>query len=168
MKFITAVLGSALLFTAISSYATEIGVRASVLKVIDGDTFIVRINDRNERVRLASVDAPEIRRNNRSSQPHAEVSRQYLKNILLGQDVTLMEDPIQGPRDDFNRLLAYVYLVDNGVFINADMIRQGHAKVYRNANLTKRPYLESLELQACQSGLGMWKFQQCFVTGSDK
>jgi len=131
--------------------------RAKVLQVLDGDTFVIQLNSRRERVRIAGVNAPEIRTAVGSTQTDAEEARLYLASLILKQEVLLIEDAIQGPRDDYNRLLAYVYRVKDGLFINAALIQFGYARVYREKLLTERPLFEELELQARRRKLGLWQ-----------
>lgn len=58
--------------------------RRTVVKVIDGDTFIVnRKVDGTNKVRLANVDAPEL------YQYGGRQSANALKNLIAGKQVTL-------------------------------------------------------------------------------
>lgn len=58
--------------------------RRTVVKVIDGDTFIVnRKVDGTNRVRLANVDAPELH------QYGGRQSANALKSLIAGKQVTL-------------------------------------------------------------------------------
>jgi micrococcal nuclease len=115
----------------------------SSTEIIEGDTFRLANGDT---VRLIGIDAPEL------SQPGGEVSREYLAHLLLGNPITLergYED-----RDNYNRLLRFVYIGD--LCINEEMIRQGYAEArYLPENLTREYYLQ-LEIQAEAAKAGLW------------
>lgn len=133
------------------------GQEALVVRVVDGDTILVRLGDRGERVRLAGVDAPEMGRLGSKNERHAEEARRYLADLLQKKRVRLVKDAIQRKRDDYGRLLAYIYRVPDGLFVNADLVSHGHARVYRSAQLTERARLEALEKQARESHRGLWQ-----------
>ena len=58
--------------------------RRTVIKVIDGDTFIVnRMVDGTNKIRLANVDAPEL------YQYGGRQSANALKHLIAGRQVTL-------------------------------------------------------------------------------
>jgi len=86
-----------------------------VSEVIDGDTF--RIGSQS--IRLIGIDAPEI------GEPCSLEAKEKLGEILLGNEVRLEKDIIE--KDEYGRLLRYVY-ADN-LFVNAEMIRLGLARV---------------------------------------
>lgn len=90
-----------------------------VVGVIDGDTVDVRLQSGMVRVRLHAVDAPE------RDQPHGAASRQMLATLVFRRNVDLQ--PIE--QDRYDRLVARLWL--DGLDVNAEMIRQGAAWVYR-------------------------------------
>nr|QHR93708.1 hypothetical protein [uncultured bacterium] len=71
------------------------------------------------RVRLAQIDAPEKR------QAFGTRSRQALSSLVFRQSVTVAD----AGRDRYGRVLGTVYV--SGVNVNAEMVRQGMAWVYR-------------------------------------
>ncbi|MEI8011782.1 MAG: thermonuclease family protein [Candidatus Omnitrophota bacterium] len=106
-----------------------------VAYVYDGDT--IRLSN-GEKVRFVGIDTPEssdnkkLRRDARRSGTSAvdilrmghQASR-YTKSLLEGRKVRLEFDIEK--RDKYGRLLAYVYRVDDGLFVNEDIIRNGYA-----------------------------------------
>ena len=86
-----------------------------VTNVIDGDTFKIQ---NNQKVRLIGINAPE------KDEKYYKEATQYLTNLILNQRVILERDISE--TDRFGRLLRYVYL-ENGTFINLEMIKNGHA-----------------------------------------
>ncbi len=96
-----------------------------LVRVIDGDTIEVKIEEKIESVRLIGIDAPEM---DEESKEEAIESKQYLENLLKNQKVFLEKDETQDDRDVYNRLLRYIYLEDmtlvNKKMIEADMANE--------------------------------------------
>lgn len=119
------------------------GVTGRVVGVHDGDTISVLIAGQSVRVRLAGIDAPE------RGQPFGSVSQIALAKRVAEREVRLV---VRG-RDRYGRLLARVYM--NGVDVNAEQVRGGHAWVFRrfqgDANLL------SLEAEAKAARRGLWR-----------
>jgi endonuclease YncB( thermonuclease family) len=78
--------------------------RCEVVKdsIYDGDTFRVKCDDRENKIRLCGIDAPEVK------QPLAIESRNYLQSLLdqaKGQVIVIEMD-----RDRYDRSVAEVLL----------------------------------------------------------
>ena len=97
-----------------------------LIKVVDGDTIVVKIDDKTESVRLIGIDAPEMDENTKEK---AIESKKYLENLLKNQKIYLEKDETQDGRDVYNRLLRYVYLRDR-TLINKKMIEADMADEY--------------------------------------
>lgn len=91
------------------------------IKVYDGDTITVATNiDHNTllpytcrfQIRLMGIDAPEIKGINENEKKQAIISRDKLKEKILGKIITLkiIEKP-----EKFGRILAYVYFNDENI-----------------------------------------------------
>lgn len=78
----------------------------AVRQVIDGDTL--RLNN-GSRVRLIGINAPEIGRKGRTSEPFAETARQRLQALVKasGGQVGLLRG--KAPSDKYGRTLAHVF-----------------------------------------------------------
>ncbi len=112
------------LFCALALAATTLAKDAPVLPgvvvgVVDGDTADVRLESGMIRVRLHALDAPE------RDQPHGAASKQALSKLVYGKSVQV--EPFE--QDRYDRLVARLWLGD--VDVNAEMIKQGAAWVYR-------------------------------------
>ena len=90
-----------------------------VVGVVDGDTADIRLQSGMIRVRLHAVDAPE------RDQPHGQAAKKALSALVYGKSVGV--EPIE--QDRYDRLVARLWLDD--LDVNAEMIRQGAAWVYR-------------------------------------
>jgi endonuclease YncB( thermonuclease family) len=123
---------------------TQVTWSASVIRVRDGDSLLVRARGRDIEVRLADVDAPE------RGQPHADQARKALIDLLQRRDVTvevLDTDP-------YHRKVARVHRVPDGLDINAEVVRTGNAWVYRR--YVRDQSLFALEQAARDRHAGLW------------
>ncbi len=107
-------------------------VSAEVLRVVDGDTLIVRAHiwvDQNVRthVRLADVDAPEIRGRCRREKDLARRARAFARGLLRDRRVRLL-DIRYGKYA--GRVVARV-ITASGEELGAALVRAGHARPYR-------------------------------------
>ncbi|NNE10853.1 MAG: hypothetical protein HKN41_01250 [Ilumatobacter sp.] len=96
--------------------------------VVDGDTIDVIVDGREERVRLTGIDTPELARRDTgaTAECFGEEATAFTTSLLpIGTPVRLERD-VEG-RDDYGRLLAYVYRADDGIFVNYEIVRQGYA-----------------------------------------
>jgi len=101
--------------------------QATVERVVDGDTVDVRIGDRRERVRLLGIDTPEIHVERGPPDCFGPEASSFTKALLpTGTPVRLERDVVG--RDDYGRLLAYVYLGGDGSLVNEAIVRQGYAR----------------------------------------
>ncbi len=119
--------------------------------VIDGDTIVI---ETGEKVRYASINAPEIAHDDEPGEPFG---KEALKaNIALVKNKTVLLEFAKQDRDRFGRLLAYVFLL-NGTFVQESLIKQGLAFVCYNPPNTK--YFERLlqiQQQAIKEKKGLW------------
>lgn len=98
-----------------------------VTDVVDGDTIDVRIDGRTERVRLIGIDTPETVRPDSPLECFGpEASAHTAALLAVGTRVRLVRDV--EARDDYGRLLAYVYRASDDLFINLELVRAGSAR----------------------------------------
>jgi micrococcal nuclease len=136
--------------------------KAYVSRVIDGDTIDVTFDTpieklkQSERVRFLGVDTPETVHPDKEVQQFGREASEYAKTVLDKQPVYLAFD--WGLRDRYGRLLAYVYTED-GLCINADLIRNGYAMAYTYIPFQFEDEFINLEQLAQEGGLGLWRFE---------
>jgi micrococcal nuclease len=126
-----------------------------VLKIIDGDTVEVFIDNKTERVRLIGIDAPEMSSANKEC--FAKEAHLGLKKLLDGKQIILESDPTQENRDEYGRLLRYVFLDKEN--INKMMIERGFAyelTFMGKAYNYQSKFVESEE-KAKEGRKGLWK-----------
>jgi len=95
--------------------------RARVHSVSDGDTVVL---DGGQRVRYLGIDAPEVAHEGKPGEPLGDGAARYNRNLVSGRWVRLEFEREQ--RDDYGRLLAYVFVGD-GTLVNSELVRQGLA-----------------------------------------
>ena len=111
---------SALVLLLVATEAcAQVGTECVVQRVTDGDT----IRCGGERVRLLSIDAPEM-----DQGPFGRAAQAFLEAVLPVGSMARLELDVER-RDRYGRLLAYVYRTD-GRMINALLARQGFAVPY--------------------------------------
>jgi len=99
---------------------------AVVQRVVDGDTIVVDLGGHQEKVRLIGVDTPETKSPTKPVQCFgAEASAHTAELLPPGRAVRLERDVEE--RDHYGRLLAYVYRLDDGLFVNLDLAQGGYA-----------------------------------------
>ena len=128
-------------------------VRAVVTRVVDGDTFEVRIEGDAEDVRLIGVDTPETVAPGEPVQCFGPQASRFSHRLLEGRRLRLRFDAER--RDVYGRLLAYAYL--DGRLLNADLIRRGLARTLTippNDRFAGR--FRRLEMRAARAGKGLW------------
>lgn len=122
-----------------------------VQRVVDGDTLLLANGDR---VRLIGVNTPETVRPDFPVEPLGPEATEFTRRHVEQRDVRLEFD--RERRDDFERLLAYVYVGD--FFLNEELIRAGYSKA-----VTRFPYSEAMkrrfraaEAEARDARRGLW------------
>jgi micrococcal nuclease len=134
------------------SFSAQIKRSESVLvrAVIDGDTIDVATFGR---VRLLGIDAPEIGRGFDTTAPFAREARDRLASLVLHRWIRLEQEGAL--LDVYNRHLAYV-MREDGVFVNAALVRDGLARVSARVPLSRLAELEKAETEAQTFRRGMW------------
>jgi micrococcal nuclease len=103
---------------------------ARVVRVVDGDTIIVHIDGRDERLRYIGVNTPETVKANTPIECYGEAAHQRNEQLVGGQTVYLAKDISE--RDQYDRLLRYVYVpTADGqlLFVNLALVQDGYAQV---------------------------------------
>jgi micrococcal nuclease len=126
-----------------------------VARVVDGDTIVVALDGRSERVRYIGIDTPESVKPGTPVQCFAHRAAAQNARLVARERVRLVLDA--EPRDRFGRLLAYVYRERDGLFANAALLRDGFARTLTippNVRFAER--FRALAAQARRAGRGLW------------
>lgn len=150
-------LASGLHFPALAEVLQEV----AVVRIIDGDTFVARIGNSTDRIRLLGVDTPEATTKVESYGREATAfARRYLdgKRIWLEYDVE--------PRDRYGRHLAYAWLAPPSSrslveirtkMLNAILLAEGYAQLLTiPPNVRYVEVFRALQSEAREQGKGLW------------
>ena len=97
-----------------------------VVRVVDGDTIVVRLDGTEQSVRLIGIDTPETTKGkNECAGKEATTS---LRMLIGGEPVLLIADDTQADRDRYDRLLRYVEV--DGQDAGLSLIEHGLAREY--------------------------------------
>lgn len=117
----------------------------TVVKIVDGDSFIGLTNDRKEvHYRLQGIDAPE------KGQPFSGKSKEKLAELIAGKYVGIKA---QQKPDRYGRLIVWAYTPE-GKDVSAEMLKTGfswHFRKYDNS-----AFYSQLETEARKNRSGLW------------
>ena len=114
-----------------------------VIKIIDGDTFDVLINNKPQRVRVDAIDAPE------KGMPFYKVSKNYLGSLCFKKLIRLKKVD----EDRYGRWVCRGY-TEEGLDLSVEMIKVGLAWHYKKHSTDKE--LAILEENARVNKMGLW------------
>ena len=139
-----------LLAGALSAGAQEL---VWVKQVVDGDTIIL---ESGERVRLLGVNAPEVNHPKKPVEAFGKEAAEFTQRMVEGKLVRFSLISHVSKQDKYSHTLAYVFLQD-GTFVNTEIIRQGYGFVVRSSPPLKyEPEFVQLELNAREKRWGLW------------
>lgn len=122
-----------------------------VTKVHDGDTLSVLIGNREEKIRLIGIDAPEL-----GQEPWGRKAKRKLQDIIRKTDKTVRIELDVDERDKYGRLLAYLWTKD-GRLVNEEMVRSGYALLYTiPPNVKYVDRLRKAQEMASKKKVGIW------------
>jgi micrococcal nuclease len=128
-------------------------VRVHVIRAVDGDTALVRLDGRAQYVRYIGVDTPETVKPGTPVQCFGPQASAFDHRLVDGKTVRLTFD--RERHDVYGRLLAYVH--SGGRFVNAALVRSGHARTLSIAPNTAHARLFArLAERAARRGRGLW------------
>ena len=113
-----------------------------VVKVVDGDTLTILVDNQQHKIRLSDIDTPE------RKQPFGTRAKQALSDLAFGKQARIVEVTM----DRYGRIVGRVYV--DGTDVNRELVAQGFAWVYRK--YSNDAELLELETQAREKRLGLW------------
>lgn len=132
-----------------------------VEEVIDGDTIYIETDGDTESVRLIGINTPETVDPRTKVECFGVEASNKTKALLEGQEVRIESDPAKGDRDQYDRLLRYVFLQE-GTNVNKLLVEQGFA----HENSYGVPYRYEFEFKQAQATAqknkyGLWADGVC-------
>jgi micrococcal nuclease len=126
---------------------------AEVVRVVDGDTIEVSLGGETEDVRYIGVDTPESVTPGEPVECYGREAGSFNERLVAGREVRLRFDAER--RDDYGRLLAYVYVGPQ--LVNAELVRRGYARTLTiPPNDSRADLFARLEDAAGSAGRGLW------------
>ncbi len=159
----------ALLYSSMNFAA---GVQVELLKVEDGDTLVVDLAGKQERIQLLGIDAPEdsmnpklkvdMARSGLSADellPLGQEASDYLRGLVRPGDKLLLSGNLK-QRDRYGRIAAQVEMT-NGLSVNITLVAAGYARPLKPETLSKnlRQQLEQAWQQASEQQRGLMASQ---------
>ncbi len=129
-----------------------------VVRVLDGDTVLIRIGKRTLRYQLWGADAPEFDPKDRNPDPYSVRALLFVKQLLLDEWVYIQDDPVV-QWDASGRFVGYVFRAPDMLFVNVELVRQGYAKHDSRDGLL---YIDAFEVygsRAKELGKGIWSLE---------
>lgn len=130
-----------------------------VTQVVDGDTIKVRMNGKEESIRILGIDTPEKYPTRTGYEEcYGQEASEYATRTLSGVTVKLLSDPTQDGRDTYGRILANVFL-PNETLYGEKAISEGYAfrYVYNKKPTRYDLKLKKAEAVAKRNNVGVWK-----------
>lgn len=138
--------------------AGAVEANAVVDYIVDGDTVDVLIDGVEERIRFTGIDTPETARRDTGAPAECfgDEATDFTADLLpIGTPVRLERDVVG--RDDYGRILAYVYRADDGIFVNYEIVRQGYAQPLTiPPNVTHSELMVQAARDAERDDVGLW------------
>lgn len=113
-----------------------------VVKVTDGDTITVLVDNNQIKVRLSEIDAPE------RGQDFGQKSKEALADLVFEKEVRV----VTHGKDRYGRVIGDVFVGDKNV--NEKLVEDGWAWKYLKYSKSER--LGEIEKNARESKKGLW------------
>jgi len=125
--------------------------------VLDGAPVDIDISGRTERVRLIGVDTPETKHPTKPIECFGPEASAYLTQLLPKGTTVRIERDVEA-RDRYGRMLLYLYLGSNDLFINLDLVARGYGTPMSiEPNTFHRNDFVRAAAQAEAANVGLWK-----------
>lgn len=140
------------------------------VRTVDGDTIIVENKaGEHERVRMIGIDTPEsVAKEEERNNEYGVMASDYTKELLSNADTLYLEYDVDSD-DQYDRILAYVWLEDvkdtfdekaiEEAMVNAIIVKNGYgiAKRYE-PTVAHDNTLQRLTAEADKSNIGLWQY----------
>lgn len=132
-------------------YTLEVG------KVADGDTFHVRLDGKEFKIRLLLIDTPETAKEGKVAQPFADQAKQKTEELLKKAKKVEGKFDVGDYTDKYGRALMYVYL--DGKLLQQTLVEESLARVgyAYPPNTTLLKDLQKVEEQTKKKKKNIWE-----------
>jgi len=143
--------------------------KATIIRVVDGDTLKVEHQGQKATIKLIGIDAPESKFSRKAEQDAKRNSESlititsmgidatnYTKSLIKKGDTVTIEFDIQ-IKDKYNKLLGYIYLSD-GRMLNEEILMAGYAYLTTDSvNVKYQDRFLKAYNEARENRRGLWK-----------
>lgn len=127
-----------------------------IVRVVDGDTVVAHLPGGDEKVRLIGIDTPETVDPRKPVQCFGKEASNRTKELLPPGTAIRLERDVEA-RDRYGRLLAYVYRVRDGTFVNLALAEEGFAQPLTiPPNVAYASRFAAASAAARTAGRGLW------------
>lgn len=128
----------------------------------DGDTAVMSINGKDEKVRFLLIDTPETVKENTPVQPFGKEASQRTKELLTNAKTVTLEHEPGETKDDYDRVLAYVFV--DGKMLQETLVEEGLARVaFFEKDEKYYQHLLKVQESAKNKKIGIWS-KEGYVT----
>ena len=119
----------------------------SVNRIVDGDTIDVTIDlgfsiHIDQRVRVAGIDSPEKRTRDAEEKALGIDATEWMTKRINGASELIIKTAVEGSMGKYGRVLGWLFVGDEDVSLNEQMINEGFAWKYDGG--TKEKDLQQL------------------------
>ncbi|SHQ46007.1 thermonuclease family protein [Mycobacteroides abscessus] len=141
-----------------SGSARSEGFVATVVKVVDGDTADIQSQARGRlRIRIVGINTPEVKKPGYSVGCGGPEASNFAKELLAGQQVTVVLDPSQDAHDRWGRTVAALFLADGRNFsVESAAAGHAHSYVYNRRPSRWAEEIRAAEQRAREASKGFW------------
>lgn len=129
---------------------------ADFVRHVDGDTTVLKIEGKEQKVRFLLINTPETVKPNTKVQPFGlEASKRTKELLSTAAEITFEYD--QGDKKDrYGRALGYIFV--DGTLLQKTLVREGLARVayVKEPNTKYLLELEEAQEKAKNESLGIW------------
>jgi micrococcal nuclease len=118
-----------------------------VVGIISGNTIVIDVNSQRIKVKMTGITPAE---------KYSGQSATFTKNLLRGENICIVKDPNRNEPNNTEMMAGYVYRAPDGLFVNAEIIRQGYARADKATIFKYSAEFQKLENFARERGKGLW------------
>ncbi|MDP9483168.1 MAG: thermonuclease family protein [Chloroflexota bacterium] len=128
-----------------------------MVRVVDGDTIVVRLGGQDRRLRYIGIDTPETVKPDSPIEWLGREASEANRALVEGRTVVLERDVSE--TDRFGRLLRYVWLADGGhwTLVQLELVYRGFAQIETDPpDVRYAERFGAAQRSARDAGMGLW------------
>jgi len=133
---------------------------ATFVRIVDGDTIIVRLGGSDERVRLIGINTPELNKPDGPVECYATEASDRTEALIEDAHGNIQLERDVSETDQYGRLLRYVWLVgpSGKQMLNEELVKGGYARaVTYRPDVKYQSVLNREQSDARGHELGLWQ-----------